>query len=148
MGSSASAEADGRWAYLASLDDELLQGGHIISEYAAELMRNADICYVNGAFVAGIVMAAAAVETWLRSMPGAKPNATFYELIGQAGLPQEAADAAQALRKVRNGWVHVDDPEDDQDLLEEFEKAHPRLEADCRAAMRTVRRVVFSCPWV
>lgn len=137
-----------RWAYLAALDDELLQGGHMMSECAVELLRNADVCYVNGAFVAGIVMAAAAVETWIRAEPAARPKATFYELLGDSDLSPEVIVEVHALRKMRNRWVHVDDPNDDQELLGEFNGNHPKLEAECRAAMRTVRRVLYSCPWV
>jgi hypothetical protein len=137
-----------RWDYLVALDEELLQGDVMMSEYAVELLRNADVCYVSGAFVAGIVMAAAAVETWLRGElnPGGKK--TFFDLIGQCGLSPAVIDEVHTLRKMRNGWVHVGDPSDDERLLEEFEKGHPKLETECRAAMRIVRRVLYSCQGV
>ncbi len=38
-----------KWNYIVCLDEELLKGGIIISEYVAELIRNADISFVYGA---------------------------------------------------------------------------------------------------
>lgn len=93
-------------------------------------------------------MAAAAIETWLRSESRMDNKATFFELIEKSGFPPGVVSEMHGLRRVRNGWVHVGDPFDDQKLLDEFNRGHPKLENDCRLAMRTVRVVLYSCPWI
>ncbi len=41
--------ADERWALLIALDDELLRGGVILSEWCAFIVREADTAFANGA---------------------------------------------------------------------------------------------------
>ena len=56
-----------KWNYIVCLDEELLQGGIIISEYVAELIRNADISFVHGAYWSSIMTSVAAIEAYLKS---------------------------------------------------------------------------------
>jgi len=58
---------DEKWSYIVSLDEELLHGGVILSEYVAELIRNADISFVYGAYWASIITSVAAIEGYLKS---------------------------------------------------------------------------------
>ncbi|MCK9218249.1 MAG: hypothetical protein M0P77_10100 [Firmicutes bacterium] len=55
-----------KWNYIVCLDEELLKGGIIISEYVAELIRNADISFVYGADIK--ITSVAAIEVYLKSI--------------------------------------------------------------------------------
>jgi len=56
-----------KWNFILALDDELLKGGVILSEWCSFIVREADIAFVNGANLAAILTATSAVETYLRS---------------------------------------------------------------------------------
>jgi hypothetical protein len=80
-----SSSEDERWSYLIALDDELLKGRHVISEYAIELPRNADIYFASQ-----------------EQSSGARPSAAFAELISTSELPADIIDEMHALQKPRN----------------------------------------------
>ena len=117
-----------RWQYLLSLDDELLLGGVTISEWGALIVREADIAFVKGAHLASIITATAAIETYLRA-EGEKSRRSLQDRIDKAAwLPQDLRDDLQELRRYRNGWVHVDDPNCDEAVLERPEGFEQELE--------------------
>ena len=132
-----------RWAWLSDLDDDLLQGGVILSDQAIVLTRNADICFASGAFVACIVMCAATVETWLR---GEGDKGRFIDLVDASDFDTVTKSKMHALRRDRNRWVHVDDPWAETDLVEEYSAGDTVLEYQCKEALRLMRTVVYSNP--
>jgi hypothetical protein len=137
---------DRRWEWLVQLDDELLAGGVMTSGFAAELIRNADLCSVHDAFVACLVMCGATIETWLRE-EGTQGN-RFVDLIDASDFDSATKVEMHALRIERNRWVHIGDPWDDNDLEEQYSIGHPDLEAKCVSALRLMRKVVYSSPFV
>jgi len=137
-----------RWEWVSNLDDQMLDGGAQISEHACELIRNADISFASGAYVACIVMSAATIETWLRVEGCDSKKWRFQELIDSSEFDITMKKEMHNLRKARNRWVHVDTAQDDLELLDQHDKGHPQLEAECREAVVTMRKVVFSNPWV
>jgi len=54
---------DEKWEYLVSLDETLLKGGVILSEWATFLIEDADMAFVAGAHLASIITSLAGVET-------------------------------------------------------------------------------------
>ena len=54
---------DEKWEYLVELDERLLQGGVILSEWATFLIKSADISFVSGAHLASIITGLAGIET-------------------------------------------------------------------------------------
>lgn len=130
-------------AFLISLDDELLKCGVTLSEWCVFLIRDADIAFVAGAYVASIVTAACAIETYLRAEAGGSKQ-RFVHLIEGSGLDESLKLALHTLRRYRNNWVHVEDAVNDDELLLRPEAVEAELEDQASAAMRTLRRVMYS----
>ena len=68
---------DERWKYLAALDDELLKGGVILSEWCSFIVREADTAFAEGANLASILTAVSGIETYvifLKVAPGLFPR--------------------------------------------------------------------------
>ncbi|HVA51169.1 MAG TPA: hypothetical protein VNH11_32810 [Pirellulales bacterium] len=135
-----------RWEWLVQLDDELLMGGIMTSDFAAELIRNADLCFVHDAFVACLITCGATIETWLRE-EGTHGN-RFVDLIDASDFDAATKTEMHALRKERNLWVHIDDPWEDHDVEEQYSNGHSELKAKCESALRLMRTVVYSTPFV
>jgi len=47
---------DERWKHLVALDEELLKGGVILSEWCSFIVREADSAFVHGAHLASILI--------------------------------------------------------------------------------------------
>lgn len=103
-------ERDERWEELVALDEELLQGGVILSEWCAFIVREADIAFVNSAHLASILTSVSGIETYLRSEYSATGKERLVELINQALIDDDLKNDLHKLRKYRNKWVHIDDP--------------------------------------
>jgi hypothetical protein len=133
--------------FLVDLDERLLQGGVIISEWAAFLIRDADIAFVNGANLSSIIASLAAIEAYLRSenMSGSK---RFVELIIGSDLNEDLKQELHVLRKYRNKWVHVAAPWDDAFLLSSPELLEKELDQMARRSIIALRRTMYSSPWV
>jgi len=58
---------DDRWKFIIELDEELLKGGVMLSEWCSFIVREADTTFASGSFLAAIITAMAAIETYLRS---------------------------------------------------------------------------------
>ncbi|MEK6281227.1 MAG: hypothetical protein AABN95_12810 [Acidobacteriota bacterium] len=139
-----------RQAYILQLDDELLLGGVILSEWSTFLVRDADEAFCAGADLAAILISQAAIECHLRYeyFPHDQRKFGFYDLIEQSPLAPELKTTLHTLRKYRNRWVHVNDPHDDQDLLERPEYYQAELEQTAIAASRALREVIYLEQWL
>jgi hypothetical protein len=137
-----------RWAELLALDDELLKGGVILSEWCSFIVRESDIAYANDAHLASILTAVSGIETYLRSEHSETGKERLVDLINQASIDLELKEDLHTLRKYRNKWVHLDDPWDDQNLLECPEETEIELQKMAFFAARALRRTIYENQWV
>ncbi len=98
-----------KWAYLVELDETLLRGGVILSEWATFLIKDADLAFASGANLASILTSLAAVETHLRGEGGLREK-RLIDLIEEAHLEDDLKKELRILRKYRNKWIHVAEP--------------------------------------
>lgn len=138
---------DEKWEYLVSLDETLLQGGVILSEWATYLIKSADLAFVSGANLASIITGLAGVETHLRGEGGSSKQ-RLVDLIDQSDLDDDLKKELQILRKYRNKWVHVADPWDDDKLLESPEQYEVELEEMAKRCAVALRRAIYTNPWI
>ena len=139
---------DQRWEWVSNLDEEVLRGGASASEFCFELMRNADVSFASGAFVACLITASATVETYLRGEGYGDARFGLYKLVELSDFDKNTKAELNELRRNRNAWVHVADPWAENDIDNEYSKGHPELESQCKAALRLMRLVVYSNPWI
>jgi hypothetical protein len=99
-------------------------------------------------FLACILTAAAAIETYLRSEIQQAQQRRLIELIDRSGLELGLIRDLHMLRKYRNKWVHVSDPWDNQELIAEPNKHEAELEQMALLAVRTLRRTIYSNQWI
>jgi hypothetical protein len=137
---------DEKWDFLITLDDELLKGGVILSEWATYLIRSADLAFVSGAHLASLITGLAAVETHLRG-EGGFTSQRLFDLIENSDV-EDLKVELQTLRKYRNKWVHVTDPWDDDDLLQSPEKHEAELEEMAKRCTIALRRTIYNNPWI
>lgn len=139
--------AEERMQFLVGLDEQLLQGGVIISEWAAFLIRDADIAFVNEANLSCIITSLAAIEAYLRSedISGSK---RFVGLIVNSDLNEELKTELHELRKYRNKWVHVAAPWEDQFLFDSPELFEKEIEKVARRSIIALRRALYSNPFI
>ena len=136
-----------KWQYLVELDERLLQGGVILSEWATFLIRDADTAFAGGAHLASIITGLAGVETHLRGEAGSRKQ-RLVELIDESDLEEDLKQELQILRKYRNKWVHVADPWDDDALLESPKEHETELEEMARRCAVALRRTIYTNPWI
>jgi hypothetical protein len=139
---------DERWAHLVALDEELLKGGVILSEWCSLIVREADTAFAAGAYLAAILTAVSGIETYLRSEYSYTGAKRLVELINQSAIDVCLKDDLHALRKYRNRWVHVDSPWEDSELLEHPEAVEGELEEMAFFAVRVLRRTIYENPWI
>lgn len=139
---------DERWAFLVQLDDELLKGGVILSEWCSFIFKEADTAFAKGAHLASILTAMSGIETYLRSEYSEGRNQRLHELIEQSPIDSKLKDDLHKLRKYRNKWVHVDDPWRDEELLDQPETYEQELEEMAIFAAKALRRTIYENPWV
>ena len=137
-----------RSAHLVALDDELLKGGVILSEWCALIVRDADTAFASGAYLAAILAAVSGIETYLRSEHSTAKSERLVELISHAEIDAGLKADLHALRKYRNKWVHVDSPWGDSVLLEHPEAVEGELEKMAFFAVRALRRTIYENQWV
>lgn len=138
-----------RWAFLVALDDEMLYGGVILSEWCALIVRAADTAFVNGTHLASILTAVSAIETYLRSeCATSKRRHILAELIDNATINADLKSDLHFLRTYRNRWVHVDKPWSDSKLLDQPEVTERELEDMALFAARALRRTIYQNQWV
>ncbi len=140
---------ESRWAYLVDLDEQLLVGGVVLSEWCAFITREADSAYAKGAFLPAILTACCAIETQLRAESATeRSKAGFAELIDGSALDKTVIAELHALRRFRNKWVHVSEPWEDKCLLASPEAAINEIEAFAAVAMRLIRLSLYDKPWL
>jgi len=140
-----------KWDYINKLDEELLLGGVILSEWSTFLIRDADEAFCSGANLAAILVSQAAIESHLRYEYVNNPATTklsFYTLIEQSPIPDDLKVDLHTLRKYRNKWVHVNDPSQDTDLLKRPEYYEKELEQMALLAVRALRQVIYLEQWL
>ncbi len=106
-----------RSQFLIDLDEELLKGGVMLSEWCNFIVCESDTTFIAGADLATIVTAMAGIETYLRTEYPLGKKANLFDLIERAALADDLKQEIHAVRMYRNRWVHVSDPENDHDLL-------------------------------
>ena len=89
----------------------------------------------------------AGIETYLRTEYPLGRKAKLFALIERAPLADDLKQEIHALRNYRNRWVHVADPEDDQDLQDNPKKYTQELEGMARQAVQTLRRTIYENRW-
>lgn len=133
-----------KWDYIVSLDDELLHGGVVLSEWSTFLVKDADIAFVHSAHLACIITAMAGVETHLRYERDGDARIRFVDLIDDADIEDDLRIELHDIRKYRNRWVHVRKPHIDDHLLAVPEKYEIELQFMAKRAVRALRRVIYS----
>jgi len=139
---------DERWAQIIALDEELLKGGVIISEWCTFIVREADVAFAAGAHLASILTAVAGIETYLRSEHSETGKERLVQLINCASVDDCLKTDLHVLRKYRNKWVHIDEPWNDASLLEHPEETELELERMAFFAARLLRRTIYENQWV
>ncbi|WP_035359455.1 hypothetical protein [Edaphobacter aggregans] len=137
-----------RWHLLVVLDDELLTGGVILSEWCSFITREADTAFAKGAYLASILASVSAIETHLRSENMQTGRKRLVELIDSAGLKPELAQDLHKLRRYRNKWVHVEAPWDDEALVEDPGRYEKELEEMAFVAVKALRQTIYFYQWV
>jgi hypothetical protein len=138
---------DDKWEYLNQLDEEMLRGGVVLSEWTSFLMRDADEAYASGANLACLLTAMSAIETHLRC-DHSDNSSRLVELIAASEFHPVLKQELHDLRRYRNRWVHVSDPWDDDGLLTNPEQHEAELEDVARRSLVALRRVAYSNPWI
>ncbi|MEH2159856.1 MAG: hypothetical protein V7K38_02170 [Nostoc sp.] len=140
-----------KWDYINTLDEQLLLGGVILSEWSTFLAKDAEIAFCSGANLAAILVAQSAIESHLRYEyfdSVATKGWGLYRLLENAPLPVDLKDDLHKLRQFRNKWVHVEDPTQDEDLLEKPEYHEAELEQMAKLAIKSMLRVFYMEQWV
>lgn len=137
-----------RWSHLVALDEELLKGGITLSEWCSFIVRETDTAFVNGAHLASILTAVAGIETYLRSEYSKTAKDRLFKLIDESPIDDNLKSDLHQLRKFRNKWVHVDDPWDDNSLLESPENHECELEEMAFFAIRLLRQTIYEHPGI
>ncbi|MBB1162993.1 hypothetical protein [Aquariibacter albus] len=137
-----------RWDHLLALDEELLKGGAILSEWCSFIVRESDLAFVVGAHLASILTAVSGIETYLRSEYAKTTKDKLFVLIDQAPIDSALKNDLHMLRKYRNKWVHVDEPWEDGPLLETPEQFEKELEEMALFAARCLRLTIYENQWV
>ena len=137
-----------RWNHLVELDEELLLGGVILSEWCSLIVREADTAFAHGAHLASILTAVSGIETHLRAESPESKRKRLVDLINEASVTPELREKLHELRRYRNKWVHVDEPWADEPLLADPQAFEAELEERALFAARVLRETIYSNPWV
>lgn len=122
--------------FFLGLEDQLLIGSAMFSEWTTFISEQTHMAFCSGANLATLLTAQAAMEVHLRwEFCPELPNAGFAELIEKSGLDDDLKAVLHEIRKYRNKWVHVREPEDDGHLLTDPDAAREEVE---RMAIRAV----------
>jgi hypothetical protein len=137
-------------AFIFELDEELLKGGIILSEWTTFLAKDAEEAFCLGANLASILTAVAAIESHLKFESygiNDKPN-SLYELIENCGFPEFLKNDLHSLRRYRNKWIHVKDPHEDQYLQDTPDLFEQELEGMAKFAMTVMLKVFYQNQFV
>lgn len=117
------------------------EGGYLLSEQACAITADLQCAFCAGAWIAVIVMAAAAVDAHLHDAEGFSGNAKC--VIDTAGADAQLHD----LRKRRNAIIHADTSKPAFTVDQQWSE-RPQLEEDARLAVELVFRVFYADPSV
>lgn len=140
-----------KWKYILELDEELLQGGVILSEWSSFLIRDADTAFGNGAYLATILTAVAGIVSHLRfeyQNQNNEKHLGLYELIEISPIDNSLKQELHNLRKYRNQWGHVNEPQDDQKLLDNSFQIESEIEIVATKAIKLLQQVIYLEQWV
>jgi len=140
-----------KWEWILGLEDKYLKGGIILSEWSTVLSKEADQAFCSGANLAAVLVAQAAMETHLRYdffAPKEVKGWGFYKLIQGADVSGELRERMHEVRRFRNTWVHVNDPHDDELLLERPEPVEAEAEQMAMKALDTMMDLFCTYQWV
>lgn len=137
-----------KWDYIISLDEKLMGGGYILSEWAIFIVKQADLAFIHGAYLPAIITAASAVETYLRSEHSGSEKISFYALIDSSAINEALKTKLHQLRQFRNKWVHIENPWEDQLIIANEDKIEQELEFMATTAIEVMRETIYETPWV
>lgn len=133
-----------RLAQLVALDEDILKGGLALSEWCSFIIREADMAFVKGAYLASILTAVSGIEAFLKAESGGGLNSRLSDLIQDADLPPPLKADLHKLRNYRNKWVHIEEPLDDSKALENPNEFKLELEEMALFAANVLRRTIHS----
>jgi len=116
-------------------------GGYLVSEQACALVADLQSVFCAGAWIAVIVLAAAAIDAHLHDAECCTGNAKCA--IDEAGADPQL----HKLRKRRNALIHSS-PDSPAITVDQQWSERQRLEDDARLAVDLVFRVFYAKPWV
>jgi|SRR5690554_1736992 len=140
-----------KWEYINELDEELLLGGVTLSEWTTFLVKDAETAFCYGAYLSSILACQAAIESHLRYdyfNPLETKGWSFFDLIEKACLMPELKIELHELRKFRNKWVHINDPSNDDDLLERPNYYQMELEFFSKKTIKTMLKLIYLNPLI
>lgn len=140
-----------KWEYINALDEELLQGGVMMSEWTTFLAKDAETAFCAGANLSCILACQAAIESYLRFdyfYADTSKSWGFYQLIENTPISPDLKSELHELRKFRNKWVHVNDPHDDKDLIERPEYHENELEEVAKKSIHTMLKCLYANPMI
>jgi len=138
-----------RWEQLVLLDEKYLEGGIILSEWCSFLCRDTELAYASGAFLSTIITAVAGIEAYLRSeYKHDEKHTSLFKLIKESPIEPKLKEDIQVLRKYRNKWVHIDNPWEDEILLEKAEDYEKQIEEMALFAIDVLLRTIYENPWI
>ncbi|HEY2360876.1 MAG TPA: hypothetical protein VGK36_07170 [Candidatus Angelobacter sp.] len=116
-------------------------GGYLLGEQSTALVGDIQSAFCAGAWIAVVIMTAAAIDGHLREVefPDAKGNA--QKLIDQSG----GDSRLHSLRKRRNALVHVN-PANAAITVDQQYTDRNQLEQEARSAVRLMFEVIYAFP--
>jgi len=130
------------------MDEELPEGQVFLSGWCTFIVKETDTAFVRGAFLAAILTAVAGIETYLRAEYRANARKGLNDLINDAAIDEDLRQDLHTLRKYRNKWVHVNDPWNDDMLIQPPEELRDELERTAYFAVTTLRRMMYDHQWI
>tara|TARA_R110002049_G_C9089427_1_gene556153 strand:+ start:591 stop:1013 length:423 start_codon:yes stop_codon:yes gene_type:complete len=137
-----------RWNFINSLDEELLKGGVILSEWCSFIVRETDVAFASGADLASILTSVSGIETYLRSEYSLNRRESLFDLIENSPIDESLRSDLHKLRRYRNKWVHVSEPWDDQELLSDPQDREAELEEMAMFSAKVLRKTIYENQWV
>lgn len=133
-----------RWAWIVKLDEKILKGDVVLPGWCTMIVKEADFAYAHHAHLPTILTAVAGIESYLRSQEPVVARKSLSRLIDNAEISSGLKRRLHALRMFRNRWVHVDDPWDDEELIDNSEMHENELAAMAQEAIVVLRETIYS----
>lgn len=104
---------------LEKIQDEVLRGGICLEDWTSFQLENAYISFCAGADLSCILMCQAAIESFLRRDEYISSR-SFFDVIEKCPLSKDLRNRLHHLRQYRNKWMHIDDLEDDNAIVIDY----------------------------